>query len=341
MEDRYPGLNISSSDEGADSAEEEKLENDAARLSDPDVHSEAPAPAAIARSRSPPSNVSPAPQKRRDERTLKKKSVLGRVSEFPEEMLERRDGRLFCSACRERIREKKSNVYAHVQSKKHTAAKQTRQGEKMREVSMTQALQKWDKEKRPVGETLPLQVRAYRLNVVRTLMKEAMPLKKADGLPDLLEKDGLRLTTSSHLTEFIPVVLSEEQDTFKKKIAGRDVALIFDGTTRLGEAIAIVLRYVGDDWKIQQRLVRLQTVSKSVNSPQLAQVLNECVSVRYGVPHKHIIASMRDGAAVNGAAMRTLSILFPSVLDVTCFSHTLSNTGRHFQFATHNEVGHL
>ena len=92
---------------------------------------------------------------------------------------------------------------------------------------------------------------------------------------------------------------------------------------------------------IRQRLVRLRTVSKSVNSQQLAQVLNECLTVCYGVHHKHIIAVMREGAAVNGAARHILSVLFPNVIDVICFSHTLNNTGRHFQFATLDEFGRL
>ena len=35
------------------------------------------------------------------------------------------------------------------------------------------------------------------------------------------------------------------------------ISVIFDGTTRLGEALAIVVRFVDDGWKINQSLVRL------------------------------------------------------------------------------------
>ena len=36
----------------------------------------------------------------------------------------------------------------------------------------------------------------------------------------------------------------------------------------MGEAVAIILRYIDDDWQIQQRLVRLQLLAKSVCTGQ-------------------------------------------------------------------------
>ena len=50
---------------------------------------------------------------------------------------------------------------------------------------------------------------------------------------------------------------------------------------------------------------------------------------------------MGDGAAVNGAAMRNLTILYPYVMDITCFSYTVNNEGRHFQFETLQDFGSL
>ena len=91
-------------------------------------------------------------------------------------------------------------------------------------------------------------------------------------------------------------------------------------------------RFVGDDWSIKQRLIRLRTVSKSVNAPELAQVLNHCVATQYQIPWDLIYATMRDGASVNGAAIRSLALLYPIMIDVTCFLHTLNNAGRHFNF---------
>ena len=36
---------------------------------------------------------------------------------------------------------------------------------------------------------------------------------------------------------------------------------------------------------------------------------------------------MRDRASVNDVAMRILSIVYPKILDIGCFSHTLDHVG--------------
>jgi hypothetical protein len=43
---------------------------------------------------------------------------------------------------------------------------------------------------------------------------------------------------------------------------------------------------------------------------------------------------MHDRASVNGVAMRTLSIMYPTVMDIGCFSHTLDLVGTKFNFPT-------
>ena len=41
---------------------------------------------------------------------------------------------------------------------------------------------------------------------------------------------------------------------------------------------------------------------------------------------------MKDGASVNKAALQQVKFFFPQLLDVTCFSHTIDNVGKHFEF---------
>ena len=76
-----------------------------------------------------------------------------------------------------------------------------------------------------------------------------------------------------------------------------DLSIIFDGNTRQGEAIAIIVRFVDNNWNIQ-RLVRIDVCSKSINANELAQVLNQYLSVDYGVRANSLLAAMRDGASV-------------------------------------------
>jgi len=55
------------------------------------------------------------------------------------------------------------------------------------------------------------------------------------------------------------------------------------------------------------------------------------LSVTLGVESGNLIAVMRDGASVNAAAMRTLKIMYPDVLDIRCISHTLDLVGDKFK----------
>ena len=125
----------------------------------------------------------------------------------------------------------------------------------------------------------------------------------------------------------IDVINKEEKDKVKKEIAGRNVSVIFDGTTHVAEALNIILRFVSDDWKIEQRLVKLLFVTKSMTGEELAQQLLSCLSTNLGVNSALLLAAMRDRASVNDVAIRTLKILYPNLADIGCSSHTLDHVG--------------
>ena len=126
------------------------------------------------------------------------------------------------------------------------------------------------------------------------------------------------------------MIQGEEKKRIRSEIDGLDVAIIFDGTTRLGEALAVVLRFFSG-WKIQQRLVRISLLAKSMTGEEVAREILTVLSTELGIAASHVIAAMRDRASVNNVAMRTVAIMYPSVMDIGCFSHTLDLVGSHFQ----------
>ena len=67
--------------------------------------------------------------------------------------------------------------------KERLAAKERRQ------MDIANALQQYDSEVHPSGETLPSSTRIYRMNVVTTLLKAGIPLSKVDCLRELLEEN--------------------------------------------------------------------------------------------------------------------------------------------------------
>ena len=111
-----------------------------------------------------------------------------------------------------------------------------------------------------------------------------------------------------------------------------EASVIFDGTARLGEALAVIVRYVQENFQSTQRLIRLDILAKALKREELAQSLMSCLAVDYHFGPTAIMGGMIDGASVNGAALRQLMFFYPKLFDVVCFSHTIDNVGNHFEF---------
>ena len=103
---------------------------------------------------------------------------------------------------------------------------------------------------------------------------------------------------------------------------GNYVSVIFDGTTGLGEAFAIVLHFISDS-NIKQRLIKFQILVKTMTGEEIARVLISVLQVNYGINSNKLVACMHDRASANGAAMQTIKVIFPLIVDIGCYSHTL------------------
>ena len=252
-----------------------------------------------------------------------------RVKEFPDEQLSVSGGRLFCDACKEVLCVKKSTITYHIKSAKHIESKEKLKVKRVREGDIATALKKYDKEVHPSGEKLPEEVRVYRVKVVKTFLRAGVPMSKLEFFRDLLEENGKRLTEPSHMLELVPFILSEEKEKIKQEIKGKFLSIVFDGTSRLGEVLAVVVRYV-HQWEIRQRLIRIQILQKSMTGEELARALINILSITFGIESHLILAAMRDGASVNNCAMQTVKVVYPQIIDIRCFSHTLDLVGDKF-----------
>ena len=254
-----------------------------------------------------------------------------RVKEHPSEALSISNGKLFCVACREELSLKANVVKNHLKSDKHKKGKRKLESKDARERDIVTALQKHNQTSHLEGETLPIEQQVYRVSVLTAFLKAGIPLNKLSCFRQLKERNGPRLTDRSHLANLIPFVLEDEQTRLKQEIDQKCVSVIFDGTTRLGKILVIVLRFIDSDWSIQQRLVRVQTLAKSMRGEELARELIETLSVRLSISSTRLLAAMRDRASVNGVALRTLKIVYPNLVDIGCFSHTVNLAGERFK----------
>ena len=167
-----------------------------------------------------------------------------RVKEFPGEYLFARSGKLFCTICHEELALKKSTVKKHIESgDKHQKAKTGVAQKKAKEHDIAESLKAYDKEVHPAGTHISMEERVYRTRVVEGFLRAGIPLVKIDEVRGLLEEGSFRLTHSSHLSDCIPPILKSEKQSIRKEIEGKEVSVVFDGMSRLGEALAVVLRY--------------------------------------------------------------------------------------------------
>ena len=238
---------------------------------------------------------------------------------------------LRCDACRETISKKKSTVRKHINSVKHNDANRAIQNSKKRDQSLLTCLRRKNEEDNPKGETLPEDMRLFRFDLVEAFLSAGIPLSKIDHLRSFLEKYGHRLTAHGHLSQMIPSIIEKEKETLKTELSLVDgCSVIFDGSTRLGETLAIVVRFVDDEWNVQQQ--QQQQQQQSLKANELAQCLIQSLAVEYSIRPGVLLAAMKDGAAVNHAALEQVKFFFPQLLDITCFSHTIDNLGKHFEF---------
>ena len=291
----------------------------------------APTPSDLARKRKIACNPPPKGKKRscgRGANNPKSVTPIQRVKENPDECLTVSNKQLFCRACREELSLISSVVHNHVKSAKHQAGRKRLAAKEVHDIDIAAALKASDEVAHRVGETLPQDQRVYRVKVVTAFLWAAVPLNKLEHFRELLEEHAFRLSDRRHKSDIIPFISLQEHACIKEEISRQYVSVIYDGTTRLEEAMAIVLRFV--DWELQQRLVRLQLLAKSMTGEEIARELVNVLSVQYDISSDFLLSTMRDRASVNNVALRTLKVIYPNVLDVGCFSHTLDIVGSKF-----------
>ena len=343
--------NTASSSSGVP-AEESTSSSDEDELEDPKQHTDtgtsalslldvlrAPKPSALSRKRKVLVNRGRGSDKRRRSSTSssstcsdpKKVTPLQRVKEFPSEQLVVCRGTLFCNACREELHVKSSTIKNHIRSTKHGDAKEKLSRKEAREQDIATALKAHNSTTHLVGENLPESQQVYRVRVVTVFLKSAVSLSKMCHFRDLLEEGGYRLGDRHTLSDLVPFIQKQEKQLIFSELEGQNVSIVFDGTCRLGEALCLVVRYITNDWSIQQRLIALKMLQRSLTGEEIAREVISTLSIEYHIAPTALIACMRDRAATNNVAVRTLKVLYPKCVDIGCFSHTLDHVGEKFQ----------
>lgn len=77
--------------------------------------------------------------------------------------------------------------------------------------------------------------------------------------------------------------------------------------------------------------ISTSVLAKSMTGEEVACQLLNTLSVTYEIKPTFILGAMRDGASVNNLAMGVVRMMYPNIMDVRCFSHTLDIVGDKFK----------
>ena len=141
---------------------------------------------------------------------------------------------------------------------------------RLKEKSISEAIQHHNSEVHARGETLLMEHQVHHVKVIECFLRAAVSLSKIQHFRKVFEETGFQLIDRHHMSDLIPVVLKQEKSRIQSKIFEQDVSVIilFDGTSRLGEALAIVLHFV--TCVIEQRLIRVELLSKRMKGEEIA-----------------------------------------------------------------------
>ena len=260
----------------------------------------------------------------------KKVTVEQRLKEFPGQTLCKSGLVLFCRGCSHTLPLLKSSVKTHIDSKMHKQAVVEYLKSRGEDEEIKQYLtDHYAANPHESGGTVDLDTQVHRWRLVACFMSAGIALNKANEMRPFLQRGDKLITDASHLGSYIPKVTAAEKALVSKETAGQLGCIIFDGTSRCGEAIVILWKQCTGDFNIQLRLVACKTTEVHVNGNDLAGVLASTVLTDLRKLPADVIGDARDSAAVNGVASRLLQQLMPALEGNKCIAHLLQGSGQH------------
>ena len=133
------------------------------------------------------------------------------------------------------------------------------------------------------------------------------------------------------MSTFIPKITEREKQIVKGEMLDEKGCIIFDGTTRLGEATAVLWRQCNPNFLLQTRLVSFVTTETHMTGDQLYRLLGTILLRDLGKQPEEVIGDARDSCSTNGVAERYLEGLCPAMARNKCISHVLVGTGQHIK----------
>ena len=123
----------------------------------------------------------------------------------------------------------------------------------------------------------------FRYRTVETFLAYGTPLSICDIFRPLFERAGVSLSSSKNLGAFISRIEAAESTLLNRELSEQYLAIAFDGTFRLGEAINTTGRWRSHDFRIRLRLLDFATLA--VHADQVSCSPSTCARMHIFALH--------------------------------------------------------
>lgn len=173
-------------------------------------------------------------------------------------------------------------------------------------------------------------------------------MSKLDNMAPLIHERELlgghgKLSPSNWLVNsYAQPINRVEKILITNEMRGRDIALIIDGTPRLGDTFGIIARFtvISELYGpiVVQRLLRVVAYKSTITGPQILAALGETM-LYYQVEDDHVRVVTSDGVSANLSSSLLMDLRREEgrskmhALLIICFSHCGSNSGKELKKA--------
>ena len=262
--------------------------------------------------------------------------IQKRIEAYPNQSLKEVNGKLFCQCCPKLLQNIAGTIRVHVNSDEHKAKYLKWIDRCGADEEIKRFLHEYyENNPDEAYASVSSEDKLYRYRVVEAMLHAGIPISKVDDLRALLERCNNSLTGHEHLKVFIPKIETREHEKLMSELKGQLVTIIFDGTTRLGEALVILARWIPADFsRVEQRLTALRTTFKHTTGDELSKLIMQVLLTTLKIDPSDVVGGARDSCSTNAVAMRAIKALLTNLEDFMCISHTLSHTGEHVELST-------
>ena len=171
-----------------------------------------------------------------------------------------------------------------------------------------------------------LEARTYRKMLCRAILIsgisfEVLDDQEACSIRHFLEVGGSVTLPKREVVDYILELRKEEVAKVFQELESNSFSIIFDGTPAVAEVFGLVIRFINNDHIICHRALSIKFYRDQFNQNQLASEIVKIIATEHGIDMSRVLFAICDGCPINGAALMTVKLLRPCLIEMNCISH--------------------